>query len=274
MARAPSAPCALEVDRLTVSYGGFTALSEASLRVEPGSIVALIGPNGAGKTTCFNAIGGFVRPARGTVRVGGNVVRPGDPLALWSAGVGRTFQRLELFWTLTARQNLELAHHRASRRTNPPPVDEVAELVGVAEVLDELVANLPLGTCRLVELARAACTGATMLLLDEPSSGLDRGETEAFEATVRRIHAERETSVLIVEHDMELVTSLADRVYVLDFGQLIAEGTPAEIREDPAVQQVYLGSAAAPARPRRRATRAPRRAGATRPAVRGPGDSR
>ncbi len=236
-------PRAIEVIELTVAYGGFLALSGATFHVDKGSIVALIGPNGAGKTTCFNAIGGFVKPRRGSVLVNGKAVKPGDPRALWAAGVGRTFQRLELFWTLSTREHLELAHHQARRiDVKLPDIDDVIDLVGLRQVEDTVAAALPLGTCRLVELARSLCTGAQVLMLDEPSSGLDREETSSFEATVRRVHEERGVSILLVEHDMELVTSLADYVYVLDFGQIIADGTTQEIHESPVVQSVYLGT--------------------------------
>lgn len=270
-------PPALQVSELTVAYGGFLAISDVALRVTKGSMVALIGPNGAGKTTCFNAIGGFIRPKRGSAFVDGVAVKLGDPLSLWAAGVGRTFQRLELFWTLSVREHLELAYHRAHRRgAQPPAVDDVIDLVGLGRVEAVGVAALPLGTCRLVELARALSTGARLLMLDEPSSGLDREETAGFEATVRRVNEERGTSILLVEHDMELVTSLADHVYVLDFGQVIAEGTPQEIQQSAIVQSVYLGAdpaeeeAANETAPRRRAPQRSRKSSSRSPRSRNP----
>src|SRR5581483_1375875 len=179
----------LVVEGLTVNYGGFKANDDVSFHLREGAIHALIGPNGAGKTTCFNAICGFVRPAAGTVRIKGRPVPAGDPHAVWASGVARTFQRLELFWVLSVRDNLELAARRARKLRARAAVDVEAILArtGLDSVAEEVVANLPLGTCRVVELGRALATGADILLLDESSSGLDRAETEAFEAIVRGV---------------------------------------------------------------------------------------
>lgn len=232
----------LVVDGLTVDYGGFRANDDVSFNLREGAIHALIGPNGAGKTTCFNAICGFVRPSGGMVSIKGRSVAPGNPHAVWSTGVARTFQRLELFWTLSVRDNLELAARRARKlRGRTPDVAAILARTGLETFADDVVANLPLGTCRVVELGRALATGADILLLDESSSCLDRAETEAFEAIVRGVAEEFELSVLLIEHDMEFVMALADHIFVLDFGKLIAQGTPAQIRNSPLVQQVYLG---------------------------------
>jgi len=231
------------VEHLTVAYRGFVANDDVSLAVADGSITALIGPNGAGKTSCFNAICGFVRPRHGRLTVHGQAVPFEDPRAVWAAGVGRTFQRLELFWTLSVRENIEVTARRAQRSLGRDAidVDAVLERCGITDVATQIVADLPLGTCRLVELARALATGATVLLLDEPSSGLDRQETARFEGIVADVRRATGVSVLIVEHDMELVMALADHVYVLDFGRIIFDGSPAEVRASPIVQQVYLG---------------------------------
>ena len=233
----------LVVDELTVDYGGFRANDQVSFNLREGAIHALIGPNGAGKTTCFNAICGFTRPTGGSVRIKGRPVPPGNPHAVWASGVARTFQRLELFWTLSVRDNLALAARRARKLRDRPAADVEAILArtGLGSVADDVVANLPLGTCRVVELGRALATGADILLLDESSSGLDRAETEAFEAIVRGVAREFDLSVLLIEHDMEFVMALADHIFVLDFGKLIAEGTPTEIQGSPVVHQVYLG---------------------------------
>jgi branched-chain amino acid transport system ATP-binding protein len=242
MERSPAEVAALAVEGLTVRYGGFLALDDVSLSVAPGAMTALIGPNGAGKTTCFNAICGFVRPSAGRVSIEGRPVRLGDPHAVWKQGVARTFQRLELFWTLSVRENLELAWRRARRAGRQSgSVDDLLELCGLAPLASRLASTLPFGTCRVVELARALSTGSRILLLDEASSGLDRDETVAFADLVRRAHRELALSVLLVEHDMEFVMSLAEHIFVLDFGRLIAAGSPAEIQASELVRRVYLG---------------------------------
>lgn len=238
-----SAPDAVAVEGLSVHYGGFRALENLTLAIPQGGIGALIGPNGAGKTTCFNAICGFVRPSAGRVLINGVPVALGRPRLVWAHGVARTFQRLELFWTLSVSENLAVAAHRASRLggRRVRDLDEILRLTDLVGVRDMIVAQLPLGLCRVVELARALATGGDVLLLDESSSGLDRSETQAFEDLVRFVHGRLELSILLVEHDMEFVMSLADRIFVLDFGELIAQGSPAEIRASEIVRRVYLG---------------------------------
>jgi branched-chain amino acid transport system ATP-binding protein len=236
------AETALSVEALTVRYGGFVALDDVSLSVPRGAMTALIGPNGAGKTTCFNAICGFVRPSAGSLSVDGRRLRTGDPHAVWERGVARTFQRLELFWTLSVRDNLDLAWRRARRiGRDPRPVGELLDICGLDDVAGRTTSTLPFGTCRVVELARALATGAHILLLDEASSGLDRSETATFAALVRRARSELGLSVLLVEHDMDFVMSLAEHIFVLDFGRLIAEGSPVEIQASELVRRVYLG---------------------------------
>jgi branched-chain amino acid transport system ATP-binding protein len=233
---------ALSIEDLTVRYGGFTALDGVSLSMDRGTMTALIGPNGAGKTTCFNAICGFIRPNSGEVAVDGRRIRLGDPHVVWQRGVARTFQRLELFWTLSVRDNLELAWRRARRAGRQPrPVDDLLAICGLGGVADRATSVLPFGTCRVVELARALATGGHILLLDEASSGLDRSETAVFAELVRRARTELDLSVLLVEHDMDFVMSLADHIFVLDFGRLIASGSPAEIQASELVRRVYLG---------------------------------
>lgn len=242
MAEPGGVETALSIEGLTVRYGGFVALDEVSLSVAVGDMTALIGPNGAGKTTCFNAICGFIRPSTGRVTVDGTPIRVGDPHAVWERGVARTFQRLELFWTLSVRDNLELAWRRARKIGRQPlAVDELLAICSLDQVSEQATSTLPFGTCRVVELARALATGAHILLLDEASSGLDRNETATFADLVRRARSELGLSVLLVEHDMEFVMSLADRLFVLDFGRLIAQGSPAEIQASELVRRVYLG---------------------------------
>jgi ABC-type branched-subunit amino acid transport system ATPase component len=233
---------ALAVEGLTVQYSGFLAVSEVDLEVPRGDIRGLIGPNGAGKTSCFNGICGYVRPSGGTIRVDGRQVRLNNPYAAWKAGIGRTFQRVELFWSLQVRDHFELAHRRALKRgIDSPTWEDLSEFLNLADLETEMVANLPIGTCRLVELGRAISTGANLILLDEPCSGLDRQETDQLEAALRRIQEELGLSLLIVEHDMDFILSIARRVYVMNYGQVIAEGSPAEIRKSPEVHEAYLG---------------------------------
>jgi ABC-type branched-subunit amino acid transport system ATPase component len=233
---------ALAVDDLSVNYGGFRAVSNVSLTVPGGEIHGLIGPNGAGKTTFFNAICGYTRPSGGRVYVNGSQLRLGAPRAAWRVGIARTFQRTEMFWTLTVREHMDLARRHATRRgLKPPTTDDLVELLRIGGREDQIVANLSLGTTRLVELGRALATGAKLVLLDEPCSGLDQAETSRIEETLRAVQQDLDLSMLIVEHDMEFILSIATNVFVLDSGQMIASGTPAAIRSSEAVQRAYLG---------------------------------
>lgn len=240
-----SSAAALTVEALTIQYGGFKAVSAVSLEVPRGEVRGLIGPNGAGKTSCFNGICGYVRPSGGTLRVDGREVALNSPYAAWKAGIGRTFQRVELFWSLQVRDHIDLARQQAAKRgVKSPSWDDIAGMLNLADLETELVANLPIGTCRLVELGRAISTGANLILLDEPCSGLDRHETDQLESALRRIQGELGLSLLIVEHDMEFILSIAEHIYVMNYGQVIAEGTPNEIRRDAGVREAYLGGTA------------------------------
>jgi branched-chain amino acid transport system ATP-binding protein len=250
---------ALVVDGVSVRFGGLRALEDVSLRVPAGTIVGLIGPNGAGKTTTFNTITGVVKPTAGTIRLFGQDVTGWALHDRARLGVGRTFQRLELFGSLTVLENLIVAAESKASRAGvvsdllalPPTVEgrfeaeqkarQALETVGIEEYADVAAADLPLGLSRMVELARALCTDPKLLLLDEPSSGLRSQESQHLADYLRRTRAESGTSVLLVEHDMPFVLGLCDYVYVLDFGRLLDEGTPAEIRRSPKVQAAYLG---------------------------------
>lgn len=234
---------ALEVRQLGVVYGGFRAVDDVSFRIAAGEIAAIIGPNGAGKTSCFNAVCGFV-PARGEVLVHGRPIRQADPHAAWKAGIARTFQRLELYLTLSVREHVELAAHYAGARRPAMDADALLDLVGLRGVADTLVMRLPLGQCRLVELARALATGGDVLLLDESSSGLDRRETEEFAQRVRHVQRVSGHTVVLIEHDMTFVQSLATHLLVLDFGRLIADGPTEDVLADRRVHEVYLGAPA------------------------------
>jgi branched-chain amino acid transport system ATP-binding protein len=231
----------LEVDTVTVRFGGHLALRDVSLSAEAGEVTGLIGPNGAGKTTLFNVITGLQKPQRGEVRIDGTPVTRLAPHRRARLGLARTFQRLELFTLLTVRENLTLA--AAQRRPGRPDVDadELLEFIGLADVADVRADELPTGKARLVELGRALATRPRVLLLDEPASGQDDGETEAFRRVLIDV-AGRGVAVVLVEHDVQLVMRTCRCVHVLDFGAVLASGTPAEVQADPRVQAAYLGA--------------------------------
>lgn len=247
----------LQVAGISVRFGGLHALDDVDLHVDPGALVSLIGPNGAGKTTLFNVISGFQEPNAGTVWLHGEDVTRLPPAVRAQRGIVRTFQRMQLFEDLNVRDNL-LASRECERplrllrgafeldRVEPSDVEdaeEVGAMLGLLNVFKKPVTDLSTGARRLVELGRCMMTSAPLLLLDEPSSGLDHAETERFIDVVRSMHelqAGRQ-AILLVEHDMSVALGLAHYVFVLDFGQLIAEGTPAEIRANERVQNAYLG---------------------------------
>jgi len=239
---------ALAVNQVSVQFGGIQALDSVDLEVARGEIHGLIGPNGAGKTTLFDVITGLQRPTRGRVRLGGHDVTAEKPYRRARRGLSRTFQRLELFGTLTARENVQIAAEvRRSKvldsRTRAQEVEHLLERLGILDVADEPTDSLPTGLARLVEMARALATDPSLLLLDEPSSGLDAGETHGLGVVLRELAAEG-MAILLVEHDMTLVMGVCARVDVLDYGRVIARGDPAAVRADPLVQEAYLGSAA------------------------------
>ncbi len=237
----------LEVTGVIVRFGGVTAVDDASLSVEPGTITGLIGPNGAGKTTLFNVITGLQPPTAGRIRFRNSDISRSTPNARARSGMGRTFQRLEAFGSLTVRENVLVAreiHGGVSRwfrrGSHDAVVDALLERVGVARYAQQRADSIPTGVARLLEMARALAIEPSLLLLDEPSSGLDEAETESFGALLRDL-AKDGTAILMVEHDMELVMGVCDLIHVLEFGKVIATGTPAEIRGNRAVQAAYLG---------------------------------
>jgi ABC-type branched-subunit amino acid transport system ATPase component len=245
----PGAP-ALRVHNVSVRFGGLQALADVGLEVAPGEIHGLIGPNGAGKTTLFNVITGLQRPTQGTVHLGPHDMTSLKPHRRAQLGLGRTFQRLELFGTLSARENVQMAaevQSGASASGRTPEVEAAFQLdrVGILHVADEPTSSLPTGLARLVETARALATSPSVLLLDEPSSGLNADETHALSLVLEQLASEG-MAVLLVEHDMAMVMSICARVDVLDHGEIIARGDPASVRADPAVQGAYLGAESEP----------------------------
>jgi branched-chain amino acid transport system ATP-binding protein len=238
----------LDVDGVSVRFGGLAALSEVSLHVAEGAITGLIGPNGAGKTTLFNVVTGMQRPNAGTVRLDNRDLRGLSAYRRARLGLGRTFQRLELFGTLTVAENIGVAASIAQRRvakSRSRAIQEVREEIlnrlGLTAVANDRADTLPTGTGRLVELARALATKPRVLLLDEPAAGQDTEETERF-AEVLRSLANDGLAILLVEHDMELVMNVCHTVVVLDYGRVICIGPPADVRADPNVQAAYLGT--------------------------------
>ena len=238
----------LEISEISVVFGGLLALDGASIDVEAGQVTGLIGPNGAGKTTLFNVITGLQQPTSGVVRLDGVAVTRAKRHMRARLGIARTFQRLEPFGSLTARENvlvaLEMRRRWATERYDAGAVaDELLAQVGISGIADRKVDSLPTGTARLVELARALGTAPRVLLLDEPSSGLDEDETDALGVLLTEL-AGRGLAILLVEHDMSFVMGTCAYINVLDFGRIIAHGPPATIQVDPEVQRAYLGTAA------------------------------
>ena len=235
----------LEVSDVTVRFGGNVALDSVSLTVDPGIITGLIGPNGAGKTTLFNVVTGLLPPTSGRVLLDGRDITGWLPFRRARLGMARTFQRLELFGALTVRENVQVAaslHRRwgggsgVVRRT----AEELIGRLGLSGVADVRADSIPTGQGRLVELARALAVHPRVLLLDEPAAGQSEQETEAFAGVLRELVAEG-VAILLVEHDMQLVMGVCEHLYVLDYGDVLAQGTPEQIQTDPAVQAAYLG---------------------------------
>ncbi len=248
----------LEVRDVTVVFGGVRAVDGLSLTARGAAVTGLIGPNGAGKTTTFNVASGLLRPASGRVFFDGQDVTSLGTARRARHGLGRTFQQTELFLSMTVQQNVALGYEasvaganpwsqvvstRSDRQAGAAAVDEALELCGLTGLRNLPAARLSTGQRRLVELARCLASPARLLLLDEPSAGLDSGETQVFGQILRRVTSERAVGILLVEHDMDLVMRVCDDIYVLDFGELIFHGTPAEVQASPVVQSAYLGQA-------------------------------
>jgi branched-chain amino acid transport system ATP-binding protein len=235
----------LRVESVQVRFGGLLALDDVTLAAHAGQVTGLIGPNGAGKTTLFNVIGGLQAPTRGRVHIDGVDVTDRKTHQRARLRMARTFQRLEVFGTLTARENILVAAESrndwSDDKADAVAVTEaILDRVGLRAVANEPVDSMPTGMARLVELGRAIATGPKLLLLDEPGSGLDERETEALGELLVDLAGDG-MAVLLVEHDVELVMRVCEDIYVLDFGRLIAQGTPAEIQANETVQAAYLG---------------------------------
>jgi branched-chain amino acid transport system ATP-binding protein len=252
---------ALSIHDLSVSFGGLRAVDGVTLSIEAGRVHGLIGPNGAGKTTIFNCVTGYYRPTSGSIRFREREITRLRPDQIARLGIARTFQNVQLFRTMSAFDNVLVARHSHMRtgvlaeglalpfvgRQERQVRDKAAELLdflGLTSVQRQAAGNLPLGTQKRVELARALALEPTLLLLDEPASGLNTAETETFAEVLRQVRDRFKLTVLLVEHDMGLVMNISDAITVLNFGRKIADGSPREVQSNPDVVKAYLGESA------------------------------
>ena len=253
----------LRIEELTMNFSGLCAIDHFGLQVNRGEIVALIGPNGAGKTTFFNCITGIYRPDSGTIHIHppdrpARSINHAKPHQITAMGVARTFQNIRLFQNMTALENVmvgydchlssglfdALLHTRRHKREEQRALHEsyaILQKMGIERYVNEIASNLPYGVQRRLEMARALATDPFLLLLDEPAAGMNPQETIDLVQLILRLRESEGLSILLIEHDMSLVMRLSERIYVMDYGKLIATGRPEEIRSDPAVITAYLG---------------------------------
>nr|WP_297284454.1 ABC transporter ATP-binding protein [uncultured Agathobaculum sp.] len=248
----------LEVTSLGISFGGLRAVDELSMKIEEGGLVGLIGPNGAGKTTVFNMLTGVYRPTDGGIRLDGQNLIGKKPHDICKMGVARTFQNIRLFSNLSVLDNvktglhneitytlaeslLHLGSYRKKERAMDGRAMELLEVFGLESVVDYKAANLPYGKQRKLEIARALATDPKLLLLDEPAAGMNPNETEELMETIELVRKKFGVTVLLIEHDMKLVSGICEYLYVLNFGRLLAEGTPSEVLSNSEVVTAYLG---------------------------------
>lgn len=248
----------LKVSGIEKSFGGLTALRDVSFVAAEGGICALIGPNGAGKTTLLNIISGIHAPDKGEVRFSGRVVSGLSPATIARQGISRTFQHVELFNGMSVIENVMVGRYSKTRsgffssglklpggireeKETRKQSEEILDYVGLTRRTDEQAANLPIGEQRMLEIGRALATEPRLLLLDEPAAGLNIKETRNLGALIKRIRDDRAITVVLVEHDMDLIMGISDRITVINFGEVIADGTPLEIQKSPEVIAAYLG---------------------------------